>query len=245
MKSPSKNVLRIGSGNVYIANQTPRAAVRLAMGAKAHSWGWSEAGNIVGLLSARKGYDALSYMGTSNPRDSNDCAMVVRKGLEVEHFSMTRVCSDVPGTKIGQPRVFSMLAYRAPALGGAVVCHVAIHPNWVVGLTSPSNPVVREYVESMLALRRMLSFARAMGWVIVVTGDFNTRRRAKKNYLTVYDIFKEFDLVARVANIDGAAWDKRLRLTSWKVIPTTQIPGGDHPWVVADFMAKPRARLVA
>jgi hypothetical protein len=246
MKAPVADIVRIGGGNVYVKNPAPAKAVRLATSQRPHSWGWSEGANLPGHLRASRGFDPLIAVGANNKRDANDCVMQVRKGLDVVHTSMTRACDAVPGSRIGKERVFSMIAYEAPMLGkGAVICHVAVHPNWVAGIDSASNPVAREYVKSMGVLRDMLTFARAMGWLIVVTGDFNSRKHDDKPFETIYDVFKDFRLSVRTEGIDGIAWDHRLTLDAWHTIPKSRTKSDHDFWVMADLRRKGRRRAVA
>lgn len=249
MKAPEKDVLRIGGGNVYVGNKTPEKAVRAAQRLRTHSWGWSEGKNLPKHLRAVKNYDPLISFGSADPADANDCVMQVRKTLDVEHFSMTKVCDDVPDSKVGHRRTFSMIAYAAPFLGEDVtVCHIAIHPNWIVGIDGTASKVVQEYIESLVGLRAMLAFAKAMGWHIVVTGDFNTRRPGKNNrksFETVYDVFADFNLAVKVQGIDGIAYDRRLALVNFEVIDPRRY-GSDHPvWTVADFRRKAARRKAA
>lgn len=241
MKAPAEGVLRIGGGNAYVANKTPEKAVNAAAATRAHSWGWSEGKNLPHLLRELKGHNALIANGMPDRADSNDCVMHFRKSLAVVHTSMTKACDDVPGSKVGHRRTFSMLAYEAPMLGkGAVVCHVAIHPNWVVGFDGAGAEVVQEYLRSLDVLATMLAFAKGMGWHIVVTGDFNTRRGQKKPYRTVYDVFKDAGLAVKTEGIDGVAYDRRLRLVGWEA-PNPQRWGSDHDhWTIADFASRKR-----
>lgn len=246
MKAPAADLVRIGGGNAYVNNPAPEKAVGIAMATRPHSWGWSEGMGVIEHVRGRKGYDALTQIGSDDPRDANDCIMQVRKGLDVVHFSMTQACEDVPGSKVGHQRTYSMLAYKAPMLGkNAVVCHIAVHPNWVSGIDSERHPVVREYVRSMEVLRHMLAFAEDMGWLIVVTGDFNSRKGDDKTFETVYDVFADFRLSVRTEGIDGVAWDRRLVLDGWHLIPKRRTRSDHDFWTVADFRRKGRKRPAA
>lgn len=242
MEQPAANILRIGGGNVYVGNRDRDRAVNTALSTFPHSWGWSEGAHLPSTLRGRDHYDALIAVGAEDGYDANDCVMQVRKTLDVVHFSMTRACEDVPGSKVGHQRQFSMIAYEAPMLGvGIRVCHIAIHPNWVAGFDSTGSAVVREYLNSMQVLRAMLAFAEAMGWVIVVTGDFNSHKGDDKSFETVYDVFKDARLRVKTDGLDGVAWDRRLVREEWHLIPKSAT-GSDHDnWVVADFRLRGKA----
>lgn len=233
MRAPGKGILRIGAGNVYVGNKDKARAVAVAAGTRSHSWGWAEGAGLARLTRRRTGYKTLSAGGFNfeDPRDADDCIMMVRKGLTVRHFSMTQVCDDAEQRKVAHDRTFSMLAYE---WGGLHVCHIAIHPNWIVGFDRKGPGVVREYIKSMRALDGMLTMARSLRWAPVVTGDYNTRKNDRKDYLDVFDVLEKHKLRVRMEGIDGVAWDRRLDLKGWKVIPKRQT-GSDHPWIVADF----------
>jgi hypothetical protein len=240
---PPKGVLRLGAGNIYVANPKPAYAVDVALDWHPHSWGWAEMGTDARLArreGAQRDYHALTAFGFEDMRDANDCIMHVRKALNVRHFSMTQVCDDANPDKLAHDRTFSMLAYEAPWLGKvggdpAVACHIAIHPNWVTGFRNPDAPIVREYVDSMRALDAMLRFADAMGWLTTVTGDFNLpKRQGDRAYLTSYDVFEAYRMRVKMEHIDGIAYDRRLDLVDWAVVHKARTKS-DHPWVLGDF----------
>lgn len=239
MKAPAADVLRIGGGNVFIKNPAPAKAVNIALATRPHSWAWSEGANLVEHVRGRKGYAPLISVGSDDPHDANDCIMQVRRSLDVVHFSMTQACEDVRGSRVGHQRTFSMLTYKAPVLGAkAVVCHIGVHPNWVAGIKNERSPIVREYVKSMAVLDVMLDFAEAMGWIIVVTGDFNSRQHDKKPFRTFYDVAKDHRLTVKTEGIDGVAWDRRLTLAGWHTIPKSRTKSDHDVWTVADFRRK-------
>jgi hypothetical protein len=227
-------VLRIGAGNVYVANKTKGRAVAKAVSLKCHSWGWSEGTNLGPLIRRRKDYHALWPMyGFKDMRDATDCPMMLRRGLPLRHFSMTQVSDDSNPTKIAHDRVFSVLAYK---WNGLTIAHIQIHPNAVNPYNDASSGVVKEFVKSMIRLDRIMNLCHAMGWVMVVTGDFNLSPRKPKPYLTMYDLFKKRGMLWRVNGVDGIAWDnKKLRLVKYYPIKAKPY-GSDHTyWTVADF----------
>lgn len=229
-------VVRIGCGNLYVANQQPRYAIDVALSHKVDSWGWSEMGtniNNARLVGRRHQMHTLTAFGFGDRRDANDCVMHVSKDRALRHFSMTQVCDDANPTKLAHDRTFSMVAYELAGMDN-VLAHIAIHPNWVKGFNNPNAQIVKEYVESVMGLEAMLRFAKAMGWHRVVTGDFNLPKRADKPFRTTYDVFRQQQLNTKTVNIDGMAWDKTLGLNVWKVIDK-QRTGSDHPWIVAEF----------
>ncbi len=248
VKAPGKGILRVGAGNKYVANKTPAKAVAVAASQLAHSWGSNEATNVVDDWRKRTGYQTYAApAGFVDMRDAHDCVTSLRKirGVNVRHVSFTQVCDDAEPSKIAHDRVFSMLAYEAPFLGKvnnrvAVVCHINIHPNAVNHNPPRSSGVTREYIRSMQALDQMLTFAKAMGWLIVVSGDFNlTPTKAKdRAYLDSYDLFRKYRLTVKTQGLDGIAFDSRLSLVHWTVIPKGARTGADHPWVVADLKRK-------
>jgi len=250
MKAPAKDVLRIGGGNVYINNPQPAKAAQVAARTRSHSWGWSEAGRLVDEVRDLANYRVLSAFGFADMSDANDCIMMVRKGLAVRHFSMTQVCDDSMPSKIAHDRTFSMIAYEAPFLGkvgrkDAVVCHIAIHPNWIAGYGADNEQpgVIREYIESMEGLANMLAFAKAMGWLIVVSGDFNLPpRKSDRSYTTTYDLFKQYRLKVKTDGIDGVAWDNRLDLVEWHTIGKRTTKSDHDVWTVADLRRKTRRK---
>jgi hypothetical protein len=171
--------------------------------------------------------------GFKDMRDATDCPMMLRKGLQLRHFQMTQVCDDSNPTKVAHDRVFSVLAYK---WNGITVAHIQIHPNAVNPYDSPTMGVVKEFVKSMIRLNHMMEFCEAMGWVLVVTGDFNLAPRRDKDYLTMYDLFTAHNMKWKVSGVDGIAWnDKKLRLVKYYPIKARPY-GSDHPyWTVADF----------
>ena len=247
--APGAGVLRIGAGNVYVANKTPARAVSIAASQRAHSWASNESTNVVDDWRKRTGY--ITYAapaGFRDMRDAHDCVTMKRKvkGTHLRHVSFTQVCEDALPKKIAHDRVFSMLAYEAPFLRKAtdkavpVVCHINIHPNPVNHDPARTQGVTREFIESMVNLDKMIAFTKALGYIIVVSGDFNlSASRAKtRTYLTPYDVFKKHGLIVKMEGIDGVAYDRRLRLVDWDVIPKGARTGADHPWIVADFRRK-------
>lgn len=232
------SVLRLGGGNIYVGNRKPREAIDYALSQRPHSWGWSEMGTDArNARDAGKehGYRTLSAFGFEDMRDANDCIMHIRQGLNIRHFSMTQVCDDAQPEKLAHDRTFSMLAFEAPFLSpDSVVCHIAIHPNWITGVESPTSPIARQYVRSVKGLDAMLDFAGDMGWIRAVTGDFNSRQGQSKRFPTVYDVLGDHRLQVKTEGIDAIAWDRALRLEDWKIVPKART-GSDHPWLLAEF----------
>lgn len=247
--TPAAGVLRIGAANVYQGNPAMARALALARGANFHSWGWSEGDGLVRHLPKRghSRYVSLTANeGMRAPRmlDVNDCFMQAARTLNIVHFSMTKACEEIPGNKIAHQRTFSMLAYKADRVRkGMVVCHIAIHPNWVVGLNK--GPVVDRYVDSLAVLGKMIQFAKTQGWAVVVSGDFNTLQNQKKPFRTCYDVFRYHKLKVRTVSIDGFAWDaSKLSLTGWHTVPE-RVTKADHPWLIAEFKKPTKKKLRA
>lgn len=198
----------------------------------------TEGAKIGDEIRALKGWRGLGAVGFADDKDANDCRMMYRTSLDLEHFQMTKVSRDLGDSKVGHARTFSVLAYAAPFIKpGAVACHVAVHPNWVEGIDNPRSPVVAEFKKSMRALDAMLEFAKAMGWYRAVSGDFNSKADTAKPYDTVWTVLKRHRMAYETDHhgLDAVAWDRRLTLVDWTLIPKRRT-GGDHPnWTVADL----------
>ena len=95
--APGAGVLRIGAGNVYVANKTPARAVSIAASQRAHSWASNESTNVVDDWRKRTGYSTYAAPGGfRDMRDAHDCVTMKRKvrGTHLRHVSFTQVCED-------------------------------------------------------------------------------------------------------------------------------------------------------
>lgn len=245
MKAPAVGLVRVGGGNIDTTNPNTEHAVQVAMDTQSDSWGWSEGNKTPHHLRKMKDYRGLTAFGFEDMKDANDCTMMVHRERDVVHFSMTQVCEDAEPAKLAHDRTFSMIAYRVPEFGGksndkAVMCHVAMHANWVQGFDNPDRSIVQEYVESMHGLDAMLAFARVMGWFIVVTGDGNLsiKEGDTKTYFTMYDVFDKHRLKVWAEHIDVMAYDKRLELVNKEKIGQQRTHSDHKWWLVGDLDRK-------
>lgn len=117
------------------------------------------------------------------------------------------------------------------------VCHITVHPN-------PNNQTWR-YRKAMRALDRRIGLARASGYLVVVTGDLQTRdthplKSGGHDSLRPADVFARHGLKTIVEHLDWVAVDHRLRVTHVQVVPAADLtPGQDHPWIIVSAVLRP------
>lgn len=241
MKRPAQGVLRVVGANVYYKNPAPVKAIGIAAATGAHSIGFSEGSVISQHLGGRKFYVPLIATAKQyqNPVDALDCPMLVRRNLKLRHESHTQVTDRlVPHNGIAPERTWTMAVYDAPFLGkGEKVAHLAIHGNWVEGISSTRNAVAGQYAKALPKLDALLSLAESLATVVVVTGDYNSRQSTKKSFRTIYDVLEDHRMTIKSDGLDAVAYSRRLKLDAWTTIAERRTKS-DHPWVVADLRLK-------
>lgn len=236
--SAGAGVIRIGHGNEYVNNKKPNASIKVATNTGAASWGWNEATRIVPQLARLEAYRDFRQEGVADPKDGNDCVSMVRKSLHVRHASFTQVCEDTRPERLAKDRVFTQVAYEHPAVERPIN-HINIHPNPINFLRNPNSrpPIVDEFIKSMNALAAMVEYSNDLGFITVVSGDFNlTLKKSREcNFLHMYRIFDRYKMNYRTYGIDGIAWNRVLKLKRMHRIGKLWT-GSDHVWLVADLV---------
>lgn len=241
MKPPPVGVVRIGTGNVYSGNPQPDRAVKVATSTGAHSFGFNEGKNLVrrGHLDNLAFYRSFSAegLGFEIPTDANDCPIIVRKNLNVIHFSVTKACDAIPDKEIAHARTYTVVGYDVPRWD-APFFHIEIHPNWVQGVTK--GPVLEEFINSMYVLGRLIDYVQSLTPFYAVAGDFNiTEREANsRSHASPYSVCNRFNMRGKSHRLDAIYWSRLLELNAWNKIPK-RLTKSDHPyWLVADLKRK-------
>lgn len=238
-------VLDVRYLNAYVANKSPELAtdrmLRVRQGlsgfkGRPHFVGWCEANKVLPLLDLRPNYRMVRAQGReSQTRGISDCAISVRKDLELLGQGAVRISEEVPeDSRFAPDRWAVWVAAEIPELGP--VAYVVVHPNAQVQGREVVKPRVAAYAESMVSLDHLLAYLTAEGLSVVLAGDLNYTQ-AGLDAFSPYKVLTKYGMKV-VANrrIDTiAATSDLIHSTTAGVIATKDVvrvpkeeTGSDH-----------------
>jgi hypothetical protein len=197
--------------------------------------GLTEAYGILPALGRMRGYRlVVESGGRDRRRGQKDNPILIRTALRSLGSGQVFGCNAATPLRIAPERWFTYSAFEVPGVGA--ICHVVLHPHAAVqdkasGLLRTDNDRARENGRQMKALDAILTFATAVGWRIVVTGDLNFRDPGVgDDPHSPYDILRGHDLKVVSHGIDCIAFAPGLDLD----VDEVHAPGSitDHPWLV-------------
>jgi hypothetical protein len=226
------DLLTISHLNVYAMNPQPmRAIMLMTRGVGADSCGLNEGSRFVDRLATFKSYRTVVDKGARDQRrGAYDVPILTRRKLPSLGTMTLQVSEQVEPSKFAPDRWLTCSMFLHPAVGR--VAHVNIHPNaLVVHNAKPrptSEPIVREYVESMESLAAVLSFLREEHFHRVVTGDVNYARNVEPASWAPQSVLRGASMRVRYAGPnDLLAHDRALKLHTFRRI-AKQRTKSDH-----------------
>ena len=173
----------------------------------------------------------VEHGGSDSRRGQYDNPILVRADLR------SLGSGQVFGAEASQPERIAperWFTWSTVVVDGRPVFYLTMHPHAGVQskVTGRLNGTARaaEFAAQMKRLDALLTFAEAMGWDIVVSGDANFRDHGG-DASSPYRILRAHGLVVFVHGLDFIASTKRLRLTVTKHTAPRSIT--DHPWLKA------------
>lgn len=223
--------LTIGHANIHNSKQ----GVKVASRSGADSFGINEGGRRIGMLRALSRYREFHGAGgkaDAPHRGGPSSPIITRKNLPSLGTLALQVSEQVNASlRVAPDRWITVSCFEH---GVGPVAHVNIHPNAAVKGLSMKNDRVAEYDEFMRSLNRLISFLKAEGFHVVVTGDYNLARSGKTGALTPYQVFDGHGMRVKTIGIDGIAWTTGLTLRRFHKIPKKRLRS-DHNGFTATF----------
>lgn len=207
-------------------------AVRVMKRLRCDSIGLNEVNRLTARLLKLRAYRLLAEPGDArDPFKARSTALLVRKSMPSWGKLLLQASEKVPSSaRVAPDRWIPAELLSTPEDGR--IAHISIHPNAVVRGRDESVPRVREYVEYMRTLDRLIALVKAEGCEPVVTGDYNVPRREPQSFLTPYELFAKHDMAVRARGIDGIAYSRRLRQVGDLRVLSRERVGSDHPGLV-------------
>lgn len=201
------------------------------------------AATMVGLTEAYGVLPALSRMsdyrlvvetgGKDKRRGQRDNPILVRKELRSLGSGQVFGCNASQPLKIAPERWITYATFEVDGVGP--VCHVVLHPHAAVQEKLPTARLLAgvdralQFGRQMEVFAALLTFAKAMGWAIVVTADMNFRD-AGDDVRSPYAILRAQSLTVVSRHIDCIAFTPKLKLDVSEVAAPDAIT--DHPWLI-------------
>lgn len=170
-------------------------------------------------------------------RRGDEVAVLVRDEYR-SHGQVTRLISEQVdrAARIAPDRALASDRFVCPQLGRVAL--IGIHPNaGVRGQTDPDHPIVREYFQSMRALRVEITRAKVDGFDPIVVGDVNLSDVPHDAPWSPFRVFAATGLNAASEGIDAQAYSPAFKLATWEVVARGRI-GPDHPTTVAGYVRR-------
>lgn len=219
--------LVIVSANTPAKMRNKGRAKRLLRELRADSIGLQEGQGLLPALPIR-GYRVLYDRDSRDQRRGAKDTIVLTRNSHHSLGTLTLQASEeVSPTRFAPDRWITASCYEHPM---GPVAHVNIHPNATVMNRVDSAPIVREYAEHSVALDHVLSLYRDEGFIVVVTGDLNWRRKAKAAH-SPYEVFAAHKLRVVSHGIDAIAFPREFR-ADHSTVPKYRT-GSDHDWLYA------------
>lgn len=221
--------LTIGHLNVH----NRARAVRYMLAQNCDSLGLNEANSLLGMLSARRRYRVVvGSGGRDKRRGASEVPVLTRRELPSLGSIALQVSEQAAPERIAPDRWVTVSAF---AHNVGHVAHVNVHPNAVTDNLTESVPRVRETAELWASVDRLLTFLRAEGFLIVLSGDLNSRRSGETpDYEGAYDVIDRHKLNVITEGLDCIAHDRRLRRLRHEIVERRRT-GSDHPGLVAEL----------
>lgn len=239
MKPPQHNAIRTIQANKYVGNKNDERAARIAYEAMPDCVTWNEGYQFMPVLRERMAnYRHLSaglYGGYEINRDAQDCLTSVHRSHTTRGTLVAQVCDGIDGSKVAKNRTFNAVGFTTEQFDRPVGV-INVHMNWVQSIKN--GRIVDEYVKSCEALNEIIHMVKGLGWIPLVQGDINIRRReaASRQHLTPYDIFKEHHLKPYSHDLDVIVHDPKYMEPVGSHIIRKRLTGADHDWIVRDFV---------
>jgi hypothetical protein len=195
--------------------------------------GLSEAYGILPELGRLRDYRLVVEAGGQDQRrGQKDNPVLIRRGLRSLGSGQVFGCDASTPVKIAPERWFTYSTVAVPDVGP--VCHIVLHPHALVqskvnGRIRTDEDRPRQFGRQMDIFAHLLTFAKAMKWLVVVTGDLNFRDTGD-DARSPYQIMRNNSLKVITRGIDCIAFTPRLRLDVSEVPAPTTIT--DHPWLI-------------
>jgi hypothetical protein len=169
--------------------------------------------------------------GKDQRRGQKDVPILVRGRLESLGSGQVYGCEPSTPLRIAPERWFTYSVVRTD-LGP--VFHLCLHPHAVVqdkenGVLLSSARAL-EFRAQMVRFDALLDWAAAMGWEIVVTGDFNFRDKGASSS-SPYRIMRQHGMDYESEGLDGVGWTRRLNMRVTRAERPDSV--SNHPWMLA------------
>lgn len=208
-------------------------ALRVMLRERCDSFGFDEANRRLTVLRARRRYRVTQAEGGRDPEMRGSTPILTLKQYP-SLGAITWQASELveKSERVAPDRWVTLSAFAHP-IGN--VAHINVHPNAATANLPLSNNRVRESSELWATVDRLLTFARAEGMLLVLSGDLNSPISDKTpGYSGAHDVIRRHMLTPIVAHIDAIAYDAKLRVTKTHVVER-ELTGSDHPGIVASF----------
>ena len=220
---------------MYMGNHTPgvginRLVARLRPWRMPDSIGCQEVGRYTNNLHRALGYKVFFKDGTSRYTRSN--AILLRRGLRVIDFHFLPAAEGT-GTRVTPPRSILVLKYKKR---GKKIAHINTHMHVVPEdqlAHTPENEygkAARQYRDHAILLNETILSLKKDGYVVVVTGDMNTRHidgQGEWKY-SVYNHIKTAGMKTVVHGVDLVAYPVQATLIDSRVVPKAVTGSDDH-----------------
>lgn len=208
-------------------------ALRVMLRERCDSFGFDEANRRLTMLRARTRYRVTQAEGMRDSTSRGSTPILTLKqypSLGAITWEGSQLVEK--SERIAPDRWVTLSAFEHP-IGN--VAHINVHPNAVTTNRPLSVARVRETAELWATVDRLLTFARAEGMLLVLSGDLNSPPSDKTpGYSGAHDVIRKHMLTPIVAHIDAIAYDAKLRVTKTRIIDEATT-GSDHPGIVASF----------
>lgn len=215
------------------AARNPGAVKREIRKHNATMVGLTEAYGILPDLGKMRGYRLIvENGGRDQRRGQKDNPILVHSGMRSLGSGQIFACNASTPVRIAPERWFTYAAFEVPDVGA--VCHIVLHPHPAVqdqasGKLRTDTDRGREFGRQMDAFTALLQFAKAMEWLIVVTGDVNFHDRGS-DPRSPYSILRAQGLKVKSHGLDCIASSPELGLDVTEANAPSSIT--DHPWLV-------------
>lgn len=240
---------------MYVFNRTPGRGINrlvrfLKPWPKPDSIGVQEVGEHTEKLADARGYrvffkrpDEDTRRRGIDPRHVRNNAILLKRSLEVIDFEYIHA-ADGTDSKYCPPRSIVVLKYKKR---GRDIAHVNTHLHVVPEEELPNTPeskygeAARQYADHSILLNKTVERLRRTGYIVVVTGDMNTRPKttARPWKYSVYNYIVRASMAVVRHGVDLIAYDNfKLRLMEHKFVPN-HITGSDaHDAIAVTFKFK-------
>lgn len=233
--------MRIASVNFYVFNRQAREDVRHLRRLGIDSIGFQEVQNHLHIVQSSLHNHRVLWNKRNNSYGAREVAVALRRNNRLLGKNGTEVSDLEPGEerKVFKSRWITVVRFKHE---GKRVAHINYHGNAAIqdkrGRLYRTAERVREWLEAAVLIERRIKRLKKRGFEVVVTGDFNYRRRKVAGFTLTYRspqrMFKRCGMEWIEHGVDYIAWTKGYRKTNVIKIDADE-HGGDHPWLIVDL----------